>query len=177
MPRYLDKIPPFPDFIFQFNGAELIDQVTARWVFKAASDKTFTPTPLHPQPPLPEAILEIYQSHDAGPAYQPVEAIDETVLPLEDITSPLAEDEEQEPEFNTALAAAAAALTDAGWKHVDTDVNKDFYLLYFQPPESKAWKPSRRLFHLNDINAVGQEPPPPKRRRRRQPRNPAPEKG
>lgn len=143
-PRYYDKIPPFPDLIFQFDGDEPIDRISARWVYPAAPILRAGDPPAAAE--LPFAILEIFQDQNAGPVAGSSD--DNGANPVDD----------DYPSAYTALGRATAALTAAGWEQVDEYANKDFSHRYFRPPEDQAWKPSRRLYNLNDPNRFDSEP-------------------
>lgn len=179
-PRYSDKIPPVPAFVHQFDGPFPIDQVNARWVLPAEPDPTkgFRSGETPPPPTMPVALLEIYQDPNAGPAPDPDR-------PEPDYLGPPPEDQAddsngngahmdpedyQTPFSESALGKTCAALEAAGWKQVSEYSTKDFQHFYYQPPEGRQWKPTRRLYHLNDPYADERPAPPPKRRRRRQPK-------
>lgn len=108
-----------------------------------------------PEPPLPEAILEIYQDYNAGPAdgvdrEQPDFRAD---LYVNGHSNGYVNGREPETEtVDTALDRASDALIAAGWEQVDEYYSKDFRHFYFKPPADQAWRPSRRLFNLNDPN-------------------------
>ncbi len=153
-PRIYDRIPPLPEFIFQWDGSAPIDRITARCVYRAHPPQT---DPAQPTP-LPDAVLEIYQSHDAGPADPAAAYPDEPDDPTRNghrNGQPYSPDATSEP----ALEKASAALIAAGWTLLDEYTNKDFQHYYFQPPPDQAWQPSRRLFILNDPHAIAEPDP------------------
>lgn len=151
-PRYYDKVPKVPDLVLQYNGTNPIDQVTARWVCPQQPEQSNYPLPTVKKatPPTPLALLEVYQSHDAGAANDPESQAN--FDPHDEYCG-----------FNyTPLGKVRQALTAAGWKQVNESIDKNFNHLYYQPPEGKAWKPTRRLYNLNNPN-TDQEPAPPAR--------------
>lgn len=154
-PRIYDKIPPLPELVFQWDGSAPIDRISARWVYRAVPPETA----LDEQRPTPEAILEIYQGHNAGPAADGTEGDN----PAEDaLFAPEVNGHSNGHgnghycEWETALEKAAAALVDEGWTLIDEHQNKDFQHLYFQPPADQAWRPGRELFKLNDPYAAAE---------------------
>ena len=68
-PRYYDKPKPFPKFLHDWDGPAPIDQIAVQWVYKHERPPEVR-AGRKPPPPrkLPEVILEIYQSYNAGPA-------------------------------------------------------------------------------------------------------------
>lgn len=156
-PRIYDRIPPLPEFIFQWDGSAPIDRINARWVYRAPSPQT---DPAQPTP-LPDAVLEIFQSHDAGPADPTAADPDEPDDPDEPARNGHRNGQPYSPAATSepALEKASAALIAAGWTLLDEYTNKDFQHYYFQPPPDQAWRPSRRLFILNDPYATAEPDP------------------